>query len=423
MKEQTDIAKVLEGEHKPRSWRRWKLWIIAVGLVTAVVAASVFFSGTIKQATQYKTQVVMKGDLTIIVTATGTLEPTKEVDVGSEISGIIKSVAVDYNDSVKAGQVLAVIDTTKIEAQVTQSRAALQAAQAKVQQTRATVSETHDKLDQYLSVRKLSNNKVPSQTEMTAAQAAFDRAKADEASAEAEVSQAKATLQANLTDLSKAVIRAPSKGVILTRKVEPGQTVAASFETPVLFSMAEDLTQMELHVNVDEADVGKVRIGQEATFTVSAYPNRKFAARIIKSYYGSSTTSGVVTYETVLKVDNSDLSLRPGMTVTSDIKVQEEKNVLLVPSAALRFTPEVQENTDKRPSNGVFGSLLPHPPEPQSNQNHNDSKQQKVWILENGQLRSIPVSVGATNGSLTEIKNGDLKPGMAVVTEAVSTEP
>lgn len=424
-KTEADITEVLGIEQQTGRLTKMRRWIIVAGvLAVAVVIAVVVMKGMAKEEPiQYKTQEIVLGDLVVKVTATGTLEPTNQVEVGSELSGIIKTVLVDYNDKVKAGQPLAELDTSKLQAQVTQSKAALESARAKVLQARATFAETRDKLAQYQNVRKLSNNKVPSQTELNAAQAAFDRAKADEASAIAAVSQAQATLDVNLTDLSKAVIRSPINGVILTRSIEPGQTVAASLQSPVLFTLAEDLTKMELHVNVDEADIGKIQEGQEATFTVSAYPNRTFIALITKSYYGSSTTSGVVTYETVLKVDNSDLSLRPGMTVTADIKVKEVKQALLVPSAALRFTPPVQEDTKKTSSSGLVGSLLPQPPKQSSGQaqsNTGKDKNQHVWIVKNGSLEAVPVETGSTNGNLTEILNKDLKPGTAVVIDTVT---
>jgi HlyD family secretion protein len=341
--------------------------------------------------------------------------------VGSELSGILKSVEVDYNDRVKVGQVLAKLDTSKLEAQVTQSKAALESAKAKVLQAQATVSETRSKLSQLQTVRELSNGKVPSQFELDAAEAAFERAKADEASAKATVSQAQATLEANETDLSKSVIRSPIHGVVLTRSVEPGQTVAASFQAPVLFTLAEDLTQMELHVNVDEADIGKVEEGQRATFSVAAYPNRTFEARITQARYGSSTTSGVVTYETVLQVNNADLSLRPGMTATADITVKKVENAILVPNMALRFTPPVEEA--KKPSAGLVGALLPRPPSSSAQQRGDiaaNKKQQHVWTLKNGQLSAIPVTIGSTTGSMTEVVSGDIEPGMTLVVDTVS---
>ena len=418
----SDIAKTLEIDQPLRHGKRLKRWLIIVLLVIVLATAvAIWRTSNKSNATQFKTQEVQRGNITVIVTATGTLQPTNKVDVGSELSGIIKIVEVDYNDKMKVGQVLARLDTSKLEAQVTQSRAALESAKAKVLQAQATVSETSSKLAQLQRVWELSNKRVPSQSELDAAEAAFERAKADEASAKAAVSQAQATLEANETDLSKTVIRSPINGIVLNRSVEPGQTVAASFQAPVLFTLAEDLTQMELHVNVDEADIGKVREGQKAAFSVAGYPNRTFEARITQARYGSSTTSGVVTYETVLKVNNSDLSLRPGMTATADITVKKVENVILVPSAALRFTPPVQE--EKKPSAGLVGSLLPRPPRSASKQLEDiaaNKKQQHVWTLKDGQLSAIPVTVGSTDGSMTEIVTGDINSKMALVVDTIS---
>jgi len=414
-----DVSQILEIDQSLGRRKGLKRWLIVTVLVAATVIAVVIWKRMEKSnSVHYKTQEVVRGNLTVIVTATGTLQPTNKVDVGSELSGIIKSVEVDYNDRVKVGQVLAKLDTSKLKAQIAQAKAALESAKAKVLQARATVAETRAKLAQLQRVRELSNGKVPSQSELDAAEAAFERAKADEASARAAVSQAQATLEAYETDLSKSVIRSPINGIVLTRSIEPGQTVAASFQAPVLFTLAEDLTQMELHVNVDEADIGKVHEGQKATFSVSAYPNRIFEARITQARYGSSTTSGVVTYETVLKVNNSDLSLRPGMTATADIMVKKVENAILVPSAALRFTPPVQE--EKRPSTGLVGALLPRPPRSESKQVEEAStnkKQRHVWTLKDGQLSAIPVTIGSTDGSMTEVVAGDIKPGMALVVD------
>lgn len=420
--EESDIASTLGVDRSRGSGRGSKLWLVAALVVLAVVMALVFLKDSnSSSAIQYRTQEVQRGELTVIVTATGTLHPTNQVDVSSELSGIIKTVEVDYNSKVKVGQTLAALDTSKLEAQVTQSKAALESARAKVLQAQATVRETRSKLGQLRRVKELSNNKVPSQVEIDAAEAALDRALADVASAKAAVSQSQATLDSNLTDLSKAAIRSPVNGIVLTRSVEPGQTVAATLDPPVLFTLAEDLTKMELIVNVDEADVGHVQEGQKATFTVAAHPNRTFEARIVQARFGSTTTSGVVTYETVLKVDNMDLALRPGMTATADIIVKKIENAVLIPSAALRFTPPIQE--EKKPSTGLLGALLPRPPQPATRQREDTSgrKQQHVWTLRGGQLTAVPVTIGSTNGSMTEVVAGEIQPGMAVVTDAVSS--
>ncbi len=413
-------AKVLgTGPLKRPGFRRYILpaCVAAVALIAVLVVIGI--NGRSK-AVQYKTEQVRRGNLVVIVTATGTLQPTNKVDVGSELSGTIKQVEVDYNSKVRAGQVLARLDTAKLEATIAQSRAALGSAKAKVQQTRATLTETRAKLAQYERVWSLSGGKVPSQTEMDAAKAAFERAKADAANNAAGVSQAEATLKANLTDLSKSVIRSPINGIVLARSIEPGQTVAASFQAPVLFTLAEDLTKMDLHVNVDEADIGKIEEGQGATFNVAAYPNRTFDARISQARYGSSTTSGVVTYETVLKVENPDLSLRPGMTATADITVRKLENVVLVPSAALRFSPPAAQ--EKKASTGLVGALLPRPPRPGGTQRDATAGKnaKQVWVLRNGQLSPVSVTVGAQNGGVTEVISGSIEPGTEVVTDIIA---
>jgi HlyD family secretion protein len=417
-----DVAQTLKLDQSSRRGKRLKQSIIVILIGLAVTATVVIWKliGT-SQAVQYKTQEVQLGNLEVIVTATGTLQPTNKVDAGSELSGIIRSVEVNYNDGVQVGQVLARLDTTKLEAQATQFKAALEAAKAKVLQTQATVRETSTKLAQFKKVWEISNKKVPSQTEMDAAVAAFDRAQADEASATAAVSQAEATLQATETDIFKSVIRSPINGIVLSRNVEPGQTVAASFTTPVLFTLADDLTQMDLHVNVDEADVCKIKEGQKASFHVAAYSNRTFEARITQARYGSSSTSGVVTYETVLKVNNSDLSLRPGMTATADIMVKKLENAILIPSAAMRFTPPVQE--EKKASGGLVSSLLPRPPQPGS-QTRNDAttnkSQQQVYVLKDNQPSPVSITIGSTSRGLTEVVAGDIRPGMAVVIDILA---
>ncbi|PKN35736.1 MAG: efflux RND transporter periplasmic adaptor subunit [Deltaproteobacteria bacterium HGW-Deltaproteobacteria-19] len=416
----SDVEKTIKGSPSKGPGKHLKRILIVAAIAVAVILVVAFLWGRSSQSkvTRYQTEPVRQGDLTVMVTATGTLKPTNTVEVGSELSGTIRSVEVDYNSRVRVGQVLARMDTTKIEATIAQLKAALESAKAKALQAKATVLETQAKLAQYREVSKLSSGKVPSKLEMDAAEAAFERARADAASADAAVSQARATLQASETDLSKATIKSPINGIVLTRSIEPGQTVAASMTTPVLFTLAEDLTKMDLHVNVDEADIGKVLEGQKATFTVAAYSGRTFEARITQARYGSSTTSGVVTYETVLKVDNTDLSLRPGMTATADIIVKKINNAILIPSAALRFTPPQQP--EAKSSTGLVGALLPRPPKTGGQKSVEDTgKQQRVWILKDNQPEALSVTVGAANGSLTEVTAGDLQPGASVIVDTL----
>ena len=421
---ESDITQTLGIDQSSSRGKYLKQWLTLATLALVAMALMIIWKTAGKaNSMQYKIQEVQRGDLTVTVTATGNLEPTNQVDVGSELSGIIRTVEVDYNDQVKVDQVLARLDTDKLEAQVLQSKAALKSARAKVVEAQATVKETRNELARLKQVRELSNNRVPSQHDLDAAEAALERAQADEASAKAEVSEARATLEYNQADLSKAVIRSPINGVVLTRSVDPGQTVAASLQAPVLFTLAEDLTQMELHVDVDEADVGQVKEGQEATFTVDAYPDRTFPARITQVRYGSQTVDGVVTYETVLKVDNSDLALRPGMTATADITVKKVEGALLATNAALRFTPPATEKEAPSSGGSLISQLLPRRPGQSSSKKreevNGDKKQQRVWVLRNGQPVAVPVNVGATDGIMTEVKIGDIEPGMPLVVDTV----
>ena len=236
------------------------------------------------------------------------------------------------------------------------------------------------------------------------------------------VEQAQAAIDAEHTTLGKANLLSPIKGIVRDRAAEPGQTVAASFQTPVLFTLAENLAQMELHVDVDEADVGQVREGQDARFTVDAYPGRDFPAKITEVHFASQTVDGVVTYETVLQVDNSALLLRPGMTATADIMVNQIDDALLIPNAALRFSPPALDT--QKSGGGLLRSLLPRPPHPAKNREEpsNGKKQQRVWALLDGQAVAISVTTGATDGVNTEALSGDIEPGTRLIVDTISKD-
>ncbi|GAB3551409.1 efflux RND transporter periplasmic adaptor subunit [Noviherbaspirillum agri] len=405
--------------------RRW----IAAGLLIALLAAiavGVTRFGGDEQTTRYLTEQVTKGNLVVTVSATGTLQPTNQVDVGSELSGTIENVFVDDNDRVKKGQPLARLDISKLQDQVTKSKAALVAAEAQVQQMQATVEEARANLARLRQVAELSGGKVPSRAELQTAEAVLKRAIANEAAARASVGQARATVKSDETNLGKATIRSPIDGVVLVRKVEPGQTVAASLQAPVLFTLAENLKQMKLEVDVDEADVGQVRDGQRASFRVDAYANRDYPSKIVRTSYGSQIKEGVVSYLTVLEVNNDDLSLRPGMTATAAIVTAAKENVLLVPNAALRFTPPSAQQPAKADSRGLVGSIMPRPPSSGVRKRNTDTGAgkggaQQVWILRDGQPVPVSVTVGASDGRVTEVVNGDLQPGMEVITESLGT--
>lgn len=395
--------------------KRW--WLIVLIAAAILLIGMLFWGNGNGKTGNYLTEEASTGNLVVSISASGTLQPTRSVDVGSELSGTLEAVLVNENDRVTKGQVVARLDTSKLRDAVAKSTAAVASAEATVAQMEATVAESRANLNRLKHVAELSGGKVPSKTELESAEATWQRAVANVASARADVAQARASLKTDETNIEKAVIRAPINGVVLTRKVEPGQTVAAAMTTPVLFVIAEDLTKMELQVKVDEADVGSVKLGQSASFTVSAWPGRNFPATIQRVGIGSTTTDNVVTYKTVLTVANEDLSLRPGMTATSRIITANRENVLLVPNAALRFTPPSAVEPGQK--GGIVSRLLPRPPMPKRQQPKVSQQggSQQVWTLRDDQPVAISVQIGASNGRQTEIVGGELKAGMAIITD------
>ena len=402
-----------------RVTRRWRWLVAAAALALLALAYAWVRSGAPQAAPAYRTEFVQRGDLTVTVSATGNVQPTNQVDVGSELSGIVDSVTVEENNRVRRGQVLAQLDVSRLRDQIAKSQGAVVAAKAQVDQTVATVKEKRLAFDRLKGIAALSHGAIPSKADLDTADAALQRAIADEAAARANVVQASAVLRSDETNLTKASIRSPIDGVVLTRKVEPGQTVAASLQAPVLFTLAEDLKQMQIQVDVDEADVGQVEEGQDATFTVDAYPSRKYPARISRVDYGSQVKDGVVSYLTILSVNNDDLSLRPGMTATAEITALKVRNALLVPSSALRFTPPDTAAAGAAPksSGGITSLLVPRMPRSASPKPGAAAGVQRVWILRDGQPAAVPVKAGATDGRMTQIIEGELHPGVAVITE------
>ena len=396
--------------------RRWLHWlVIGLALLTVLIFVYLFLTADSEQAFRFQTQEVQRGDLTVTVTATGTVEPVNQVDLGSELSGTIDAVLVDFNDRVQRDQVLARMDTDRLEAQVIEARASLASAKAKLEESQATVLETRLR---YQRCEKLADRQLCSQEELSTLQAAQARARAAEASARAQVAVSQASLEVNETNLARAEIRSPIDGLVLQRQIEPGQTVAASLQAPVLFTLAEDLAHMELHVAVDEADVGKIAEGQSAQFTVDAYPQRYFPASITQVRFAPQAVEGVVTYETVLSVDNSDLSLRPGMTATAVITVQQLQDVVLVPNAALRFTPPTTGVTQTG-GGGIFGSMFRRPASQRRRPDAGNTSP-RVWILSEGQPRAVVVKTGASDGQFTELRAGEIKPGQQVIVDAIN---
>ncbi|WP_227816190.1 efflux RND transporter periplasmic adaptor subunit [Nitrogeniibacter aestuarii] len=419
-KRAADEASTLDlGPRRRAGGRAWR-WIVLLVLIAGGLWGWLA-SGDSQRSVRYQSTEAVRGDMTVTVSATGTLQPTNQVDVGSELSGIITRVLVEDNDEVSEGQVIAQLDTAKLKDAITSARASLESARAGVLQAQATVTEAQSNLARQENVFKLSGGKVPSKAELDTARATLSRARADLAAAKAAVTVREAELSSADTNLEKASIKSPIKGVVLLRDAEPGQTVAASLQAPVLFTLAEDLSQMELEVNVDEADVGQVAEGQQASFSVDAYPDRRYPATITRVSFGATTTDNVVSYVTTLKVDNDDLSLRPGMTATAEIVTVTRANALLVPNAALRFTPVTGAAERSR---SLVERLMPRPPRnraPKTAKPIEGSTARQVWVLRGDQAEAVNVTIGVTDGRQTEIVGGDLKAGDAVITDSVST--
>lgn len=418
-----DLQALLGDDMSPRWYRRPSLWISL--LVAALVAIGLYYWQQQKVASAapvYVTTPLTKGNITLTVSANGTLQPTRSVNIGSELSGTVKRVLVDVNDRVKAGQVLVELDASKFTDQVTRSRAALAAAQAQEAQSVATVTEARASLTRFEEVARLSGGKVPSATELDSARAALDRAVAARNSAQANVTVARATLSTDETNLSKASIRSPLNGVVLSRSVDPGNAVAASLQAVTLFSVAESLTQLQLDANVDEADVGAIQVGQKASFTVSSYPSRRFPATIRRVAYGATTVNNVVTYVTTLDVDNADLSLRPGMTAVVTIVATERADVLVVPNSALRFTPATGAAGAARSDSGgsILSKMMPRPPRSNTKVAGTDRKgpgTRQIWVLRDGQAVPMQVHAGLSDGRVTEVSGDGIVAGLAVITD------
>lgn len=408
-----DIETIVKTADSGSPRRRWLIW----GLVLIIAAVGIWYwwAAASKQSLPvYTTEAVERTDIVVQVTATGTVEPTDEVEISSELSGTVRSVEADFNDLVKKGQILARLDTDKLEANVELSQASLSATQARVAEATATLNETKDSYDRAVL---LEQKHVTTLEGLLKAKATYDRAKAALKSAEADIRVAEANLKINQANLEKACICSSIDGVVLDRNVEVGQIVASSLQAPVLFTLAADLTKMELQVDIDEADIGKVKVGNEAIFTVEAYQGRTFPAAISELRFAPETVDGVVTYEAILSIDNSDMLLRPGMTATADITVAEIKDSLVIPNAALRFAPPVE--VEESGGTGLLGILFkggrPGPAATTPKSTSDGSRQ--IWILKDGQATAVAVVTGETDGSNTEILEGDLNEGDLVITD------
>ncbi|WP_033923009.1 efflux RND transporter periplasmic adaptor subunit [Sphingomonas sp. 37zxx] len=432
-----DLDAFLGTKTQPK-WKRYAKWaLVALGIVLLVLAAMRFLAPPEKQG--YAAAPVRQGKLQVTVSATGKLAPTNQVTVGSQLSGLVMQVVVDVNDRVRAGQSLALIDPEQLDDQIRQNQAQLAAQLAAVQQAEATLQEARATLGRFEEVSRLSGGRVPAKTELDTARAAAARALAGVRTAQANVTASRAQLSSSQTQRERAIIRSPVNGVVLARQVDPGQTVAASFNTPTLFVIAEDLSQMELEVAIDEADVGSVRNGQRASFTVDAFPGESFAATITRVDVGSnlsaqeasssttttSATGQVVSYAAILTVENPELRLRPGMTATAEIITTERDNVLLVPNAALSFRPAAAGASAAK-GGGLASAIVPtrrRGAQPERTASIGRGSEQTVYIVgADGEPQPVQIRVGQSDGQVTEVIGGNLRAGAQVITGQLAAE-
>lgn len=369
--------------------------IIAVIIVTIILAGGVFFLLKNKEnGPKFKVDKVTKGDIKATVTATGTMNAVVTVLVGTQVSGTIKTLYADFNAPVKKGQILAQIDPATFQAQVEQAQANLLLARANVEKAEAAHADAK---------RTMERNKVLfarnfiARSDLDTAETNYQSAKAQLSATKAQVEQARAALDFAQTNLKYTRIISPVDGIVISRNVDVGQTVAASFQTPTLFNIAQDLTKMQIDTNIDEADIGKIRVEQPVEFTVDAYPNITFHGKVSEVRNAPITIQNVVTYDVVVKVDNPELKLKPGMTANVAIILADKDDVLRIPNAAMRF-----RSAEKGSEKGKEGVAKQGP---------------GVWILENKKPKRINVTLGISDGNYTEIISGDLKEGDEVITE------
>ena len=402
-----EIEKVLGLGPKAQAKRRAKRGIWLAVLALAIIGSYLWYqnSQTTANAVTYETSPAKRADLTVKVTATGTIQPTTQIDVSSETSGVVRAVNVDNNSLIKKGDVLAELDSERFKGQLKSLQASVESAKAKLADTQATLKASELAYTRQISLQRRG---LAITQDLESAQAAQQRAIAAVVSAQADIQVAIANLDLKQIDIDKSQILSPVDGIVLKRAVEPGQTVASSLQAPVLFTLAEDLKRMQLEADIDEADIGTVKLGQKANFTVDAFNGRDFPARIETVEFYPETTDGVVTYKAILSVDNSDLALRPGMTATAQVTVQEISNALLVPNAALRYSPPVAA---KQQSFSLSRLFLPRMPRNQkSTRPETIAGERTVWVLKDNVPAAVRITTGASDGKMTEVVKGDITP-------------
>ena len=378
-------------------WRRY----LALLLVILTVAAGLgWFSLQRRTAVRYETSVVARGDVIRAVAATGTINPELTIVVGSYVSGVIQQVFCDFNTQVKARQVCAKIDSRPYQMVVNQDTASLAVARAQLEKDKANLEYTRLSYERSSSLAKRN---YATQDTADAAKSVFDQAQAQIGLDEATIEQRQAELDAAEVSLGYTDIVSPVDGVVVSRNITQGQTVAASFQTPTLFLIATDLTKMQVDTNVSESDIGGIKTGDRATFGVDAFPGRVFSGIVSQVRQSPQTVQNVVTFDAVVSVSNADLALKPGMTAATRIVVDQKSGVLRIPNQALRYLP------------GAAGDEAG--PEPEGAK----GAEARVWVLRNGQPVAVAIETGLFDDAFTEVIHGDLKPGDLVITGEQST--
>ncbi|MFH2068862.1 MAG: efflux RND transporter periplasmic adaptor subunit [Candidatus Omnitrophota bacterium] len=371
--------------------KKKKLLIFIFFLVAALLAiAAVKITKHKDAAPKYRTERASRGDIVITVTASGTINPVTTIEVGTQVSGTITQIFVDYNSAVRKGQLIALVDPASLEAQAEQSRATLDAAKANQEKAEASLLDAERA---YERNKELFSRNLIARSDMEVSETNYRANLAALKAAKAQVIQSEASLKYTETNLGYSKIVSPVDGIVISRDVNVGQTVAASFSTPTLFTIAQDLTKMEINASVDEADIGQIKAGQEVEFTADAYPEDIFHGKVRQVRNAATTVSNVVTYDVVIQVDNPDLKLKPGMTANVSFIISENKNVLRVSESALTFTPSEISAGNKA-----------------------KEKKDGVWVLQDKKPSRVAVTVGASDGTSTEIVSGAIKEGDLIIT-------
>ncbi|MBI4490571.1 MAG: efflux RND transporter periplasmic adaptor subunit [Deltaproteobacteria bacterium] len=371
------------------------------------------------QESPYVTAPVQKGDIAQVVSATGTLQAVVTVQVGSQVSGTIVKLNVDFNSEVEKDQVLAELDPSKFKARVDEEKANLLGAQANLAKAKVTLEDTRRTLTRASELRKRD---LISQSELDTAQVAYDTATAQSKVAEAQVKQAEASLNQASVDLANTLIRSPVYGIVISRNVDVGQTVAASLQAPTLFTIADDLSKMEVHTNVDEADIGNVLVGQEVTFTVDAYPARHFKGRVSQVRNAPNLVQNVVTYNAVVGIENKELLFKPGMTANVEFLISRKSDVLRIPNMAIRFKPPSEKQDAQellrqanRSGGGGRGSRGRAPSSRPRSGDGKDGRWVRIYVLKDLQPQPVQVRLGITDGSYTEVIEGEIQEEQRII--------